>query len=155
MESNTPEAIITPLPKPSDREIMKSRKLDDVCYDIRGPVLKEAHRLEEEGHTIIKLNIGNPAPFGFEAPEEILVDVIHNLPDSQGYCDFKGLYSARKAIMQYCQQSNMSGVEIDDILPHDWASLAYWMRAGDDAPARCYAPTPGGVRRLEPSECPT
>ena len=115
MESNTPEAIITPLPKPADRQIMKSRKLDDVCYDIRGPVLKEAHRLEEEGHTIIKLNIGNPAPFGFEAPEEILVDVIHNLPDSQGYCDSKGLYSARKAIMQYCQQSNMSGVEIDDI----------------------------------------
>ncbi len=115
MESNTPEAIITPLPKPSDRQIMKSKKLDDVCYDIRGPVLKEAHRLEEEGHTIIKLNIGNPAPFGFEAPEEILVDVIHNLPDSQGYCDSKGLYSARKAIMQYCQQSNISGVEIDDI----------------------------------------
>lgn len=115
MESNTPEAIISPLPKPLDGQIMKSRKLDDVCYDIRGPVLKEAHRLEEEGHTIIKLNIGNPAPFGFEAPEEILVDVIHNLPDSQGYCDSKGLYSARKAIMQYCQQSNISGVEIDDI----------------------------------------
>lgn len=115
MESNTPEAIITPLPKPLDRQIMKSKKLDDVCYDIRGPVLKEAHRLEEEGHTIIKLNIGNPAPFGFEAPEEILMDVIHNLPDSQGYCDSKGLYSARKAIMQYCQQCNMSGVEIDDI----------------------------------------
>jgi alanine-synthesizing transaminase len=115
MESNTPEAIVTTLPKSSDRQIMKSKKLDDVCYDIRGPVLKEAHRLEEEGHAIIKLNIGNPAAFGFAAPEEILVDVIHNLPDSQGYCDSKGLYSARKAVMQYCQQINISNVEIDDI----------------------------------------
>jgi alanine-synthesizing transaminase len=72
-------------------------------------------RLEEEGHRIMKLNIGNPAPFGFEAPEEILVDVIHHLPESQGYCDSKGLYSARKAIMQYCQQIRIPGVEIDDI----------------------------------------
>lgn len=97
------------------REILKSHKLDDVCYDIRGPVLDEAHRLEEEGHRVLKLNIGNPAPFGFEAPEEILLDVIHNLPASQGYSDSKGLYSARKAIMQYCQQQGVPNVEIDDI----------------------------------------
>jgi alanine-synthesizing transaminase len=95
--------------------INKSSKLDEVCYEIRGPVLREAHRLEEEGHRIVKLNIGNPAPFGFEAPEEILVDVIHNLPDSQGYCESKGLYSARKAVMQYCQQIGIANVDVEDV----------------------------------------
>ena len=70
--------------------IEKSSKLDNVCYDIRGPVLKEAKRLEEEGNKVLKLNIGNPAPFGFEAPDEIPVDVIRNLPTAQGYCDSKG-----------------------------------------------------------------
>ena len=75
----------------------------NVCYDIRGPVLEEAKRLEEEGRRIIKLNIGNPAPFGFEAPEEILVDVIRNLPHAQGYCDSQGLLSARTAIVQHYQ----------------------------------------------------
>ena len=89
------------------RPIRKSSKLDEVCYDIRGPVLKEANRLEEEGHKVIKLNIGNPAPWGFEAPEEILRDVIHNIPASQGYCDSKGIYSARKAVMQYDQRYGM------------------------------------------------
>jgi len=93
----------------------KSNKLDDVCYDIRGPVLKAANRLEEEGHRVLKLNIGNPAPFGFEAPEEILVDVIHNLPMAQGYCESKGLYSARKAVMQYCQKIRIPDVEIEDV----------------------------------------
>ena len=83
--------------------IEKSSKLENVCYDIRGPVLKEAKRLEEEGNKVLKLNIGNPAPFGFDAPDEILVDVIRNLPTAQGYCDSKGLYSARKAIMQHYQ----------------------------------------------------
>ncbi len=115
MESNKQEASVSQLPKSLDGQIVKSRKLDDVCYDIRGPVLQEAHRLEEEGHHVIKLNIGNPAPFGFEAPEEILVDVIHHLPESQGYSDSKGIYSARKAVMQYCQQTNVANVEIDDI----------------------------------------
>ena len=113
MESKPSE--ITELKLPQSRQIVKSDKLDDVCYDIRGPVLKEAHRLEEEGHKIVKLNIGNPAPWGFDAPEEILLDVIHNLPASQGYCDSKGLYSARKAVMQYCQQLQIANVEIDDI----------------------------------------
>ena len=97
------------------RQIKKSTKLEDVCYDIRGPVLKEANRLEEEGHKVLKLNIGNPAPWGFEAPEEILRDVIHNLPASQGYSDSKGIYPARKAVMQYCQQIGIAGVDIDDI----------------------------------------
>jgi len=113
MESKPSE--ITELKLPQSRQIVKSDKLDDVCYDIRGPVLKEAHRLEEEGHKIVKLNIGNPAPWGFDAPEEILLDVIHNLPASQGYCDSKGLYSARKAVMQYYQQLQIANVEIDDI----------------------------------------
>src|SRR5690625_7146473 len=79
------------------RSIRKSDKLAEVCYDIRGPVLEHAKRLEDEGQRILKLNIGNPAPFGFEAPEEILQDVMRNLPTAQGYCDSKGLYSARKA----------------------------------------------------------
>lgn len=96
-------------------EIHKSAKLDNVCYDIRGPILKEAKRLEEEGKKVLKLNIGNPAPFGFEAPEEILVDVIRNLPGSQGYCDSKGLYSARKAIMQHYQARDMLDITVEDI----------------------------------------
>lgn len=93
----------------------RSNKLDNVCYDIRGPVLDAAQRLEEEGHRVLKLNIGNPAPFGFETPEEIVRDVIHNLPESTGYCDSKGLYSARKAIMQHTQQQGIVGVDVDDI----------------------------------------
>ena len=102
---------LTKTPQP----VRKSSKLNDVCYDIRGPVLKEANRLEEEGHKVLKLNIGNPAPWGLDAPEEILRDVIHNLPNSQGYCDSKGLYSARKAVMQYCQQIQINNVDIEDI----------------------------------------
>jgi Aspartate/tyrosine/aromatic aminotransferase len=93
----------------------KSSKLDNVLYDIRGPVLDEAKRMEEEGQSIIKLNIGNPAPFGLHAPDEIIHDMILNLKDSDGYSDSKGLFSARKAIMQYYQQKNISGVTIEDI----------------------------------------
>ena len=95
--------------------VLKSTKLASVCYDIRGPVLERARLMEEEGHRIIKLNIGNPAPFGFEAPEEIVVDVIHNLRDASGYSDSKGLFAARKAIMHYCQQKEITGVGIEDI----------------------------------------
>jgi alanine-synthesizing transaminase len=95
--------------------ILKSNKLLNVCYDIRGPVLAESKRLEEEGHKIVKLNIGNPAPFGFEAPDEIIHDMIINLPTSQGYSDSKGLYPARKAIMHYCQEKEIDGVTIEDI----------------------------------------
>ena len=95
--------------------VTKSDKLNGVCYDIRGPVQHRAARLEEEGHRILRLNIGNPAPFGFDAPDEILQDVIYNLPAAQGYCESKGLFSARKAVMQYCQQLAIANVEIGDI----------------------------------------
>lgn len=95
--------------------IVRSNKLDNVCYDIRGPVLKQAMKLEEEGQRILKLNIGNPAPFGFEAPEEVLMDVIKNLPNSQGYCDSKGLFSARKAVMQHYQAKGLLSLDTDDI----------------------------------------
>jgi len=95
--------------------VNKSAKLASVCYDIRGPVLARARQMEEDGHRIIKLNIGNTAPFGFEAPEEITQDVIHNLPDASGYADSKGLFSARKAIMHYTQEKQIVGVQVDDI----------------------------------------
>lgn len=95
--------------------IYKSNKLHGVCYEIRGPVLEHAHRLEEEGHRILKLNIGNPAPFGFDAPDEIILDVIYNLRNAQGYTESKGLFAARKAIMQECQTLGVPEVEIDDI----------------------------------------
>jgi alanine-synthesizing transaminase len=96
-------------------DLMQSRKLENVLYDIRGPVLEEAKRLEEEGRRIIKLNIGNPAPFGFEAPDEILVDVIRNLPHAQGYSDSQGLLSARTAIVQHYQERGIDSVGVDDI----------------------------------------
>jgi len=102
--------------------ILKSAKLANVCYDIRGPVLARAKQMEEEGHRVIKLNIGNLAPFGFEAPEEIVQDVIRNLPDASGYSDSKGLFAARKAIMHYCQQKQISGVTIEDIYIGNGAS---------------------------------
>ena len=98
------------------KTLLKSDKLLNVCYDIRGPVLQEALRLEEEGHRIIKLNVGNPAAFGFSAPDEIIQDVIRNLPAAEGYTESKGIFSARKAIMQDCQLRDIPGVEIDDII---------------------------------------
>ncbi len=97
------------------QDIGMSSKLDNVCYDIRGPVMKQAKRLEEEGHKILKLNIGNPASFGFDAPDEILVDVIRNLPTSQGYCDSKGIYSARKAVVQHYQKRGMLDLDVEDV----------------------------------------
>ena len=102
--------------------IKKSDKLNGVCYDIRGPVLEHAYRLEEEGHRILKLNIGNPAPFGFAAPDEIIQDVIRNLPNAEGYTASKGLFAARKAIMQECQKLDIPGVDIDDIFLGNGAS---------------------------------
>ncbi len=97
------------------RPILKSSKLTNVCYDIRGPVMERAKQMEEEGHHIIKLNIGNPATFGFDVPEEILQDVIRNLSDASGYCDSRGLFAARKAIMHYTQEKHISNVQLDDI----------------------------------------
>ena len=87
-----------------------------MCYDIRGPVLERAREMEEDGQRIIKLNIGNPAPFGFEAPEEILQDVIHNMESASGYTDSKGLFAARKAIMHYTQKKKIKDVTIEDII---------------------------------------
>lgn len=97
------------------KAIIKSSKLNNVCYEIRGQIAAEARRLEDEGHKILKLNIGNPAPFGFEAPDDILKDVIHNLPNSQGYSESQGIYSARVAVMQYFQQQGIKDVGVDDI----------------------------------------
>jgi len=95
--------------------VLKSTKLANVCYDIRGPVMARAYQMEEEGHRIIKLNIGNPAVFGFEAPDEIVRDVIHNLPNAAGYIESKGLFAARKAIMHYTQEKQIPGVQVGDI----------------------------------------
>ncbi len=97
------------------KSLTKSSKLDNVCYDIRGPVLQEALRLEEEGQRIIKLNVGNPAAFDLSAPDEIIQDVIRNLPQAEGYSESKGIFSARKAIMQDCQLRGIFNVDIDDI----------------------------------------
>lgn len=97
------------------KEYGQSTKLDNVCYDIRGPVMDEAVRMEARGASILKLNIGNPAPFGFAAPDEVILDLIYNLRSCEGYSDSQGLFSARKAIMQYCQLKKIPNVGIDDI----------------------------------------
>ncbi len=102
--------------------VLKSSKLASVCYDIRGPVMARAKQMEEDGQRIIKLNIGNLAPFGFEVPEEIQQDVIRNLHDASGYSDSKGLFAARKAIMHYAQQKNIAGVGLEDIFIGNGAS---------------------------------
>ncbi len=104
------------------REFRKSNKLADVCYDIRGPVLDKARQMEEDGQRIIKLNIGNLAPFGFEPPDEIVQDMIHNLPGAAGYTDSKGLFAPRKAIVHYTQQKGVAGVGIDDVFIGNGAS---------------------------------
>ena len=97
------------------KPVLKSNKLANVCYDIRGPVLQQAKQMEDEGHKIIKLNIGNLAPFGFDSPEEIQLDMIRNLPNAAGYSDSKGIFAARKAVMHYTQQKHIKGVTLEDI----------------------------------------
>jgi len=97
-------------------ELQKSHKLANVCYDIRGPVLDHANLLEEEGQRIIKLNIGNPGAFGLDAPDEIMHDVIHNIRNAQGYCHSKGLFAARKAVMQRAQTQGIKTVVVDDVI---------------------------------------
>lgn len=99
----------------SMREFKKSTKLDNVLYDVRGPVADEAARMESEGLRILKLNIGNPAPFGFRTPDEVVTDMRQQLPDCEGYSDSRGLFSARKAIMQYAQIKNLPNVGMEDI----------------------------------------
>ena len=104
------------------KSITKSAKLANVCYDIRGPIMDAARRMEEEGHKIIKLNIGNLAPFGFDSPEEIQQDMIRNLPSSAGYSDSKGIFAARKAVMHETQRQGIKGVTLDDIYLGNGAS---------------------------------
>ena len=104
------------------KTIQKSSKLANVCYDIRGPIMDAARQMEEEGHKVIKLNIGNLAVFGFDAPEEIQQDMIRNLPSSAGYSDSKGIFGARKAVMHYSQQQGVKGVTLDDIYLGNGAS---------------------------------
>jgi alanine-synthesizing transaminase len=104
------------------KPIAKSSKLADVCYDIRGPVLEKARQMEEEGHKIIKLNIGNLAVFGLEPPDEIVQDMIRNLPHAAGYTDSKGLFAPRKSVVHYAQEKNIAGVGIDDVYLGNGAS---------------------------------
>ena len=113
----------------------KSSKLDNVLYDVRGPVVDEAARMEADGLSILKLNIGNPAPFGFNAPEEVILDMRQSLWECQGYSDSKGLFSARKAIMQYCQLKKIPGVTMDDIYTGNGVSelINLSMQAADES----------------------
>ena len=104
------------------KTLKKSDKLANVLYDVRGPIVDAARQMEDEGQKIIKLNIGNMAPFGFDAPEEIQQDMIRNLPDSAGYSDSKGIFAARKAVMHYTQQLGIEGVTLDDIYLGNGAS---------------------------------
>lgn len=104
------------------KTLKKSAKLANVLYDVRGPIVDAARQMEEDGQKIIKLNIGNMAPFGFDAPEEIQQDMIRNLPDSAGYSDSKGIFAARKAVMHYTQQQGIEGVTLDDIYLGNGAS---------------------------------
>ena len=104
------------------KPVLKSAKLANVCYDIRGPIMDRARQMEEEGHKIIKLNIGNLAVFGFDAPEEIQQDMIRNLPNSAGYSDSKGIFAARKAVMHETQKQGVKGVTLDDIYLGNGAS---------------------------------
>ncbi len=104
------------------KPILKSSKLNDVCYDIRGPVLDKARQMEEEGHKIIKLNIGNLAVFGLEPPDEIVQDMIRNLPHAAGYTDSKGLFAPRKSVVHYTQEKHIAGVGVDDVYLGNGAS---------------------------------
>ncbi|MDD3018637.1 MAG: pyridoxal phosphate-dependent aminotransferase [Comamonas sp.] len=104
------------------KAINKSAKLANVCYDIRGPIMDAAKQMEEDGHKIIKLNIGNLAVFGFDAPEEVQQDMIRNLPNSAGYSDSKGIFAARKAVMHETQKQGVKGVTLDDIYLGNGAS---------------------------------
>jgi len=126
------------------KTIQNSAKRANVGYDIRGPVMARARALEEEGHRIIKLNIGNLAPFGFEAPEEVVRDVVINLPGASGYSDSRGLFAARKAIMQYAQTKSIAGVQLDDIITGNGVSelIVMSMQALLDAGDEVLVPAP-------------
>jgi alanine-synthesizing transaminase len=126
------------------KPILKSSKLNDVCYDIRGPVLDKARQMEEEGHKIIKLNIGNLAVFGLEPPDEIVQDMIRNLPHSAGYTDSKGLFAPRKAVVHYTQEKGIAGVGVDDVYLGNGASelIVMSMNACSTAATRCWCRRP-------------
>src|ERR1700754_4025370 len=96
-------------------EFRQSNKLSEVCYEIRGPVIEQANALEAAGHSVLRLNTGNPALFGFEAPEEILQDMVRNLSSAHGYTDSRGILSARRAVAQYHEQRGVAGVGVDDV----------------------------------------
>ena len=108
--------------RPAMKPIQKSAKLANVLYDVRGPIVDAARQMEDEGQKIIKLNIGNMQPFGFDPPEEVMQDMIRNLPSSAGYSDSKGVFAARKAVMHYTQQQGIAGVTLDDIYLGNGAS---------------------------------
>src|SRR5262245_57038258 len=124
--------------------VRKSAKLANVCYVIRGPVLARARLMEDEGHHVIKLNIGNPAAFGLEAPEEMVQDVIHNLPHASGYGDSKGLFAARKAVVHEMQRRHVRGVSIDDVIVGNGVSelIVMCMHALLDAGDEVLIPAP-------------
>ncbi len=132
------------MPEPALRAIVKSAKLAHVGYDIRGPVLDKARQMEEEGHKIIKLNIGNIAAFGLMPPDEIVQDMIRNLPDAAGYTDSKGLFAPRKAVVHYTQQKHVAGVSVDDVYLGNGASelIAMSMNALLDAGDEVLIPSP-------------
>ena len=126
------------------KPIAKSSKLADVGYDIRGPVLEKARQMQEEGHKIIQLNIGNLAVFGFDPPDEIVQDMIRNLPASAGYTDSKGLFAPRKAVVHYTQQKNIAGVGVDDVYLGNGASelIVFSLNALLDAGDEILVPAP-------------
>jgi alanine-synthesizing transaminase len=126
------------------KPIAKSSKLANVGYDIRGPVLDKARQMEDEGHKIIKLNIGNVAAFGLEPPDEIVQDMIRNLPNAAGYTDSKGLFAPRKAVVHYCQEKKIAGVTVDDVYLGNGASelIAMSMNALLDAGDEVLIPSP-------------
>ena len=126
------------------RTFEKSKKLDNVSYDVRGPVVDEADRMINEGIKVLKLNIGNPAPFGFQAPDEIIRDMMANLSDAEGYSDSKGIFAARKAIMQYCQLKKIPNVGVNDIYTGNGVSemITMSMQALLDAGDEILIPSP-------------
>jgi alanine-synthesizing transaminase len=126
------------------KPILKSSKLADVCYDIRGPVLDKAREMEDEGHKIIKLNIGNLAVFGLDPPEEIVQDIIRNLPHAAGYTDSKGLFAPRKSVVHYTQEKHIAGVGVDDVYLGNGASelIVMSLNALLDSGDEVLVPTP-------------
>lgn len=138
------------------RSIDQARKLENVRYDIRGRILDKTEELEEQGHKILRLNVGNPAPFGFEAPDEIMMAMIRNLPTAQGYSDSRGLFSARTAVVQYYQTKGLSDLDVGDVYLGNGVSelITMTMQALCNPEDEVLIPSPttrcGRVRLLSP-----